>query len=940
MPTLTELLNSSVKKTSAKSGSSLTALLEGAQPRTPVPGEPEFIGPVRPLPPLAGDPTFIGPVTKFQQAQADVRRGVVPEAPAPVPSGFRSQTTSEFGVPRRPERVVQKFPLTEAAEQRLFPPKPEKKPELRKVTLGSLTAEDIGAAFPRTLGRFQKAVAPAVEFLTPKTEREALEFGLIPGLGGKGFVDIPILATTAFGKTILSRLLRTKSAKKATNILLDNNIPRDLADTYGRLFSKTKTIKEVNRIADALENITKRTKPGAAAITKKPRGFLESVQVSKRVSPQAKKILRGLPEKQATYGVFTDREAIQLAQQRVAKSQEDAVAFVMGSNKAGKEVVATGIELMRVYRQAGNFGLEARVATNLAEKATRGGQMIQAFSLLEKLSPEGVLVLASRRIGKPGKAAVLSQELAGKLVRQAEDIQRVPKDLPYEKFLKIQELTQTIAQEVPRSKLALAKNWISELANLPRTIMSSFFDFSASFRQGLVAGIRNPKQFRTAFKAQFAPFFKEKNYVRLMNDVMTHPDFDFAVQSGVPFTDINLKLTGREEKFMSSWAEKIPGFGRVVRATNRAYTGFLNKLRMDTFSKIANDMEAMGVNVRTNEEISKRLGSFVGDMTGRGDLPVALEKAAPLLNAFFFSPRLISSRVNLLVPIKYIRSPAPIRKEYLETMLAFGSTMATILGLAKITPGVDVGLDPRSADFAKIRVGNTRIDIMAGFQQYFRIASQVISGKYISSTTGKIITLGEGFRPLTRLDILIRGVESKEAPIISFITTLLKGQTFEGGDISVPKEVVDRFTPMVLSDLIELAQEDPNLLPLGILGMFGVGLQTYGPPEQYEKLKEINDSPNPAAAFDQLAKENPKLAEKVKRVKIQEDFTEFDWGLTYMGVENGRRAAFLVEHFAKMEREEKIRVFDDLRRKKLISERVADQIKFLLANPTFEVPNG
>ena len=54
--------------------------------------------------------------------------------------------------------------------------------------------------------------------------------------------------------------------------------------------------------------------------------------------------------------------------------------------------------------------------------------------------------------------------------------------------------------------------------------------------------------------------------------------------------------------------------------------------------------------------------------------------------------------------------------------------------------------------------------------------------------------------------------------------------------IGVPKEVARRFVPMAAQDIYEIAKEDPELLPLSFLGMFGVGLQTYK--ERIQKRQE------------------------------------------------------------------------------------------------------
>ena len=138
-----------------------------------------------------------------------------------------------------------------------------------------------------------------------------------------------------------------------------------------------------------------------------------------------------------------------------------------------------------------------------------------------------------------------------------------------------------------------------------------------------------------------------------------------------------------------------------------------------------------------------------------------------------------------------------------------------------------VSTNSNSSDFSKIKIGDTRIDLAGGFQQYIVAASRLMSGKYVSSTSGKESTLGEGYKPTTRYDIALRTLENKEAPVASFITALLKQQDPLGEKIDLKKEIVSRFTPMILQDMIELYKEDPSLLPLAAVGALGGGVQTY-----------------------------------------------------------------------------------------------------------------
>lgn len=364
-----------------------------------------------------------------------------------------------------------------------------------------------------------------------------------------------------------------------------------------------------------------------------------------------------------------------------------------------------------------------------------------------------------------------------------------------------------------------------QLANIPRSVLSSF-DFSAPFRQGLFL-ISHPKRFFGAFPGMFRAFGSEKTFKEIQEGIIRKPTFDLMQESRLALTEMDRILTRREERFMSQWAEKIPIVGRFVRASGRAYVGFLNKLRADVFEDLITKADKLGLTPRSNPDLVKEIANFVNVASGRGSLG-ALERSSILLNSFFFSPRLIASRLTLLNPVYYVNANPFVRKEALKSLFTVAGLGSTVLGMAKLAEA-EVGINPRSSDFGKIKIGNTRIDIWGGFQQYVRMAAQLITGKYVSSTTGKEITLGEGYKPLTRFDILQRQIESKEAPVFSFITDLLKQQDYAGQPVKLTTLIGERFKPMVLGDIIDLIKDDPSLVPLSVLGVFGFGVQTYQP---------------------------------------------------------------------------------------------------------------
>jgi len=374
------------------------------------------------------------------------------------------------------------------------------------------------------------------------------------------------------------------------------------------------------------------------------------------------------------------------------------------------------------------------------------------------------------------------------------------------------EFTKTILMK--RSTWQKIKEGLYEVANIPRSVMASY-DLSAPFRQGIFL-LGRPKRFFGSFFKMFKYFPSEKAYKGLVEEITKRPTYNLMRRSKLALTEIDSSLTLREERFMSHIAEKIPG----VRASGRAYMGFLNKLRADVFDDLVKKAEKLGLEPKKNPELTRAIASFVNNATGRGSLG-KLEGSAVALNSFFFSPRLMASRFNLLNPIYYVKSPPFVRTEALKSLFALAGIGSTVLGIAKLA-GAKVGVNPLSADFGKIKIGNTRIDIWGGFQPYIRSAVQFILSKAKSTTTGKTSSID-------RLTVLSRWFEYKEAPVVSFATGLLRGKTVFGKEFNIPKEIGNRFVPMVIQDVVDIAKDNPDLLPVSILGIFGIGLQTYKP---------------------------------------------------------------------------------------------------------------
>lgn len=382
--------------------------------------------------------------------------------------------------------------------------------------------------------------------------------------------------------------------------------------------------------------------------------------------------------------------------------------------------------------------------------------------------------------------------------------------------------------------------WIGNALNLPRALMSSM-DMSAPLRQGLFL-IHKPVWWR-AFPQMFRYMGSEQAFDDLMEDITNRPSYDEMVKSKLALSNMGTKLNSREEDFMSSWAERIPGVGHLVKASERAYVGFLNKVRADVFDQLLDKLPE-----DATEQDKKDIAAFVNAASGRGNMPQVLNQSAPLLNALFFSPRLMASRLKmgtvLIDPRTYITMNKTARNEYIKSILSVGSLALMITTLA-ILGGAEGEEDPRSSDFGKIRVDDTRYDILGGQAQYITLAARIASGSY-KTADGDIKKYGNKFGQTTRLDAIAKFTTNKAAPIPSFVMDYFRGENAVGEKFEMDKAILSRFVPLYLQDVAKGVDESKGLGEVAaktIPGLFGVGTQTYANPSlDTERALEAPDS--------------------------------------------------------------------------------------------------
>ena len=299
--------------------------------------------------------------------------------------------------------------------------------------------------------------------------------------------------------------------------------------------------------------------------------------------------------------------------------------------------------------------------------------------------------------------------------------------------------------------------------------------------------------------------------------------------------EMGLDLAPAEEAFNKTLGDKYKKYTGINKA-GRAHTAFLNKLRSDQFVSFMEQSKKAGRDAEKNPAIAKQFAEFINNGTGRGSLNVKkwkLERNAGVLSDIFFAPKNMSGQIRtwnqVLNPYKYYTADPIIRKQALKSLFAIAGVGLGIGQIAKLG-GVEVSADPTNTDFAKLKFGDTRVDLFGGYQQFPVAAMRMLTGQSTSSTSGRTTDLTKGkFGMPSRASTAERFFTNRLGPVPGFVWAWMSNREFDGKPFEVKKALFERVMPIAVSDMYKLAQEDPKLAailsPLLVTGM--AGTQTY-----------------------------------------------------------------------------------------------------------------
>jgi len=363
------------------------------------------------------------------------------------------------------------------------------------------------------------------------------------------------------------------------------------------------------------------------------------------------------------------------------------------------------------------------------------------------------------------------------------------------------------------------KTWrdvVMNVARLPGSLMKTVmttFDISYSLRQGVSILLTGRfKVWARGFMAQFKHLTEQR--------FQEHFDSIFQRKNGLIYKRAGLELSQHSEEFESRIGRALRKYG-PLGLPDRAFAAAGNQMRADLFDVMYESMP------NASEAEAKHIASIINDMTLRSTSNKTVAAAA---NEFLFSYRAMKARLRVLTFAPIWTAPTGRAalmgfRQYIRALTGVGA-----LWLFAWMLGIQGSIDPRSSDFLKIKLGETRIDPWAGLSQYATFVARMRTGETVNSK-GQVKSLVE-----TRVgernsdDVMWDFIKGKASPALSLGIEVANRKEYGGAPFDIRRAILNRSVPLSIQDSYELFKEEGVSIGAAksLLALLGLGVNHYG----------------------------------------------------------------------------------------------------------------
>lgn len=691
-----------------------------------------------------------------------------------------------------------------------------------------LVAEGIATHEVRR-SRIRKKAEKQHEFIM--LERAEIKKGLeklgyrvndVTGVTAEGAYWVGRLAVSYIREGVLTLDGVVKKVLADVPDLTATDVYKSLANKEGRRQAKarsnvTERIRQMKRQADLFVRVENAAK-GIFEPAKKKAAQPEEIKALQRQLSDLKKEA-GRPEKK--------RQKIEDLENKI----KDAEKGVFEPTKKRLPIPAEIRELQRQLTKLRTEAYRSQMETTQLEKAIQTINELQDHldnhtrSLKKEKRPDTAeLAAAKEKMRELRKTMRVEDEIArlneqhrtGEYeVRERPKPREVPPELERQQ-VELERARKRNRDEIEKLAPVTTKRVAAEITGALRTAKATA-DLSGTLRQGLFLITSRPGAAPKAFAQSLAATFSEFKAEAIDMAIRSHPNHYLRERAGVEFTELGGKLTAREEMISSNIMEKIPGYGRIVKGSQRHMTTFLNLMRASVFDGYL-DLYPNA----TRAEL-KAWANSVNVFSGRG----TIGRYGDLAQWVAFAPRFAISRPETPWLIKRHWSEPRVRKELAKTYARTAILGGSLLAMAKLA-GFDVGISPRDPDFGKIVVGKTRIDIWAGVQQPVRLVARIGAAVFDRvGVTGE--DMADSEKQLDPVELVSRFAAFKLAPWITIGRELLTEKSAVGEPRTPTETAIRSVVPLVYEDILDAYKLEgkERAAVVGGLVTLGVGVSTY-----------------------------------------------------------------------------------------------------------------
>ena len=473
------------------------------------------------------------------------------------------------------------------------------------------------------------------------------------------------------------------------------------------------------------------------------------------------------------YDKVTNKESLEKAFKKIndGGSSETLRWVKQDSKNANATDVAEGWILLKQYADNGDYDSMVEVAKKMREIGTTAGQTVQAFNIMERMTPEGMVKYAQSELSEAYDRMVKNKSKEW-IDKYREDFNLKPNEVKfimdtmqevqnmedgYDKRVKLAEIQKLMTDKLPPEKGAKIRSWmrISMLFN-PKTQVRNvagnalimpvnfFGDLFSNYADKLIAkktGVRTTGT--TNIKAMLKGI--KKGAYEATNDYkkgINTKDMEgnrFEISDGKSFSEKN--LMGRTLNRTESLLNYVMYVGDRVFSEAAFENSLQNQLVLNNTTEITQEMidiahqEALSRTWNDNNNytrfvlgVRKGLNKLNVNGYGLGDVLIPFAKTpANLTKAIVdYSPAGLISTINKGINLKRSLAngqyTATMQHEFVQSLgKATAGTMLYILGIALAKAGITSGDsddDKDTANFLKNTLGINSYSIKIGGKSF------------------------------------------------------------------------------------------------------------------------------------------------------------------------------------------------------------------------------